>query len=127
MSLNFNFEKVATPPEGGWWITDQYGGEELNPLTHAIVFATLAVDIGQITAENVDEFYARIHMLEAIDGPFYMESVSDGAGGTRWVKGISRDHLLAHIGLTTNVATRTRNQWSKSLFRSFPKPDPTAR
>lgn len=130
MTLDFNYSKVAEPPEGGWFITAD-GEEHLNPLTQAIVFATMAVDMGSITALNYDEFFARINLIESVGSPFYMESVPTPEGGTKWLKGLTKAHIACHIGLTTNVVTRSRTSWAKSAVfgrnSQFPTKDPTIR
>jgi hypothetical protein len=80
----------------------------LNPLTETLIFATMTVGIGTITDENWTEFYARLKMFEAIDGPFLRHG-----DGTAWL--IIPADVENHIGLKTNASykDKSRPAWFK--------------
>ena len=97
MSLNWNLNKIANT-ETTCWNTDSSGEEVMRGITHTLIFATMAVDLGEITAKNVDEWLVRVQV---------MARVSNDHG---WL-GITREKLVAHIGLNTNVSNKTRKQF----------------
>jgi len=84
---------------------DQY--ENFDFILDAIVFSTMAVDIGQIKNEDLaDQFVDRIILIESNFGWLYKR------------KGESlladRKLLKAFIGLRTNVTTLPFNKWYKT-------------
>jgi hypothetical protein len=103
MSLDYSFKNIDGYEELC------YEGDDLSPVTKALVFATMSTHIGEITEKSYEEFYARLHTFEKLHGPFV--SYSDGP------KHITLDQVKAHIGLKTNVfPEKTRNQWLKDVI-----------
>ena len=87
-------------------------GDELwNPVTSALVWHSIGTGIPSITAENEDEVYARISLLESLygaslvgpDGPVY----------------ISPEYVHQHIGMWTNASRLTRAQFLKQQAASY--------
>jgi hypothetical protein len=103
MALTFDLTGIENYRETGYDATGT-----LRPVTELLVFATMHVGMGEITEKNAAEFYARmtiVHKLHDIgintpDGP----------------KLLDPEYVQKHIGLTTNVRTETRAQWTKRMF-----------
>ena len=68
-------------------------------MTERIYFVTMVTDLGEITASNFGEFYARIKVYEAVTGDNY----------------VSLEDVKRRIGLTTNVSNTTTNQFLKRM------------
>ena len=71
----------------------------LNGVTHSLIWISMKVGIPKITAKNVDEFFRRVQEIEkdgawmhSPDGPVYF----------------TRDDIVRHIGLATNVTPVTK-------------------
>lgn len=94
---------------------DDPDGVHIQPLTRSLIFLTLNVGIGEITERNADEFYARLHIIERIQG------ASTRLGGEEVYT--TPQEVRAHIGLRTNVPTETRARWAKRMFIGPVKPD----
>lgn len=80
-----------------------------------MIWGSMAVDLGSITAKNVEEWMFRLKFQEAI-GLDYLSlgDMSDKpdilrAGLTRW------------IGLSTNVPTMTRKKWVAKVVNLMEK------
>lgn len=84
------------------------GDEILNPLTHVLIWATIGVGIGQLSEKNADEFYARLALLERLDGPYLIRPEGKQPH-------ITPEEVKAHIGLSTNVSYETRPTWFKRM------------
>jgi hypothetical protein len=117
MSLDWNIEKVQGKDNLCWVLKDDGDPTEdkdyrINPLTETLIFATMSVGIGKITEGNWAEFYARLKVLETIDGPFLRNG-----DGSEWL--IEPADVENHIGLSTNATARdkTRPQWFRDHFQ----------
>ena len=73
----------------------------LSGITEALIFATMTIDLGEITQKNHIEFYTRMMMYKFINPNIY--------------KSITLDDVIAHIGLTTNVMNTTPLKFNKKL------------
>jgi hypothetical protein len=106
MSLNWNVKNVENNE------TVCFVGEgderEINPITHALIFMTMSVGLGEITDKNADEFYARCHIMEQTHGAYTRI-------GSEEVY-ITPQDIQRHIGLYCNVANETRAQWARRIF-----------
>ena len=87
------------------------GQRQLAPLTHSLIFATIGTALGQITEKNAGEFYARVKLLERVDGPYL-----HGPDGPYL---ITPEDIRAHIGLVCNVVDETRTKWLGRLKRDM--------
>ena len=101
MSLNYDLRNVALNKHTRG-IQD---GKPVKwgPMTEAIIFATMAVDMGQITAENSKKFYTRHKMWQRVNG----------LGN---VPGLNYEVITAHAGLKTNVTTLSDAAFNKTLI-----------
>jgi hypothetical protein len=117
MSLNWNVEKIKDY-KNVCWIDGEDEGEagddrRMNPVTETLIFGTMGVGLGNITARNVDEFAARFRILERIHGAFLYKP--DGKGGTKdWL--VSDEDFIMHIGLACNVSDESRSAWARRIF-----------
>jgi hypothetical protein len=127
MSLNWNITKV---PDSVCWIEHDGEGEpdphvfakhddgvwrRLNPVTDALIWATMSVDLGRITEKNVDEWAYRLTIVQALYGARLQSS--DGTP-----RPLSLQDVVDHIGLSTNVHTKGTAEWHRSVHRYFVKP-----
>jgi hypothetical protein len=96
MALHFDFTKVhnsatvCLTPEG-----------EIRAVTDALIWLTIAVDLGEITLKNADLFIERLRMYEMVSRPM----------------GVSAEHVRAHIGLSTNVSSLSDVAFGKKILR----------
>jgi hypothetical protein len=72
--------------------------------TYNLIWASMAVDLGKITKENIKEWKVRLKFLAIVD----QECGSWDA--------ISEELLTMHIGLSTNVANATRAKFKKKMI-----------
>ena len=99
MSLNYDLTKCENlrfkdeslteeERDAAWWWTE------------AVIFRTMAVGIGEITAENAIEFWTRnmIYSLLTHDPR------------------LSYELILEHVGLTTNVPKESDTKWRKRIL-----------
>jgi len=106
MSLDWDTEKCNPPlPKD----------DDDKDLRTTLIWGALAVDLGSITAKNVEEWMFRLKFQEAIGLDYLslgeMSNDPDAlrAGLTRW------------IGLTTNVQTMTRKKWVTKVVNLMEK------
>ena len=105
MSLNWNLTKIANH-ETTCFKTDSSGDEVMRGITHTLIFATMAVDLGEISAKNVDEWLVRLQCI----GRVYADE--------GW-SSITRQNLTDHIGLNTNVSNKTRKQFLAKMGKAL--------
>lgn len=107
MSLNVDASRVKNAD------TVCFVGEGDNrqwaPLTTTIAFFTMSADIGEITAENAEEFYCRCALLNDIYASASIERPVE----------ITIDDIRAHIGLRTNVLTLSRTKWMAKVTKTI--------
>lgn len=101
MSLNYQLTNIRD------W-QELTGDEGVKPVTQALIFATMAVGMGQITEANAHKFAVRLEVVQRVDGPYM---VRDGKPSPLTVADVQR-----HIGLGTNASTLTDAQFRKNLF-----------
>lgn len=100
------------------------GNGELSAVTRAVIWTTFLIDMGEITEKNYMEFAARARVAaERFDAPMLCESSRDVAGtlgvsGAKVSRAVTVEEVRRHIGLSTNVATKTRQQWARRMARS---------
>jgi len=123
MSLNFNFEDIDGYKELCWTETGELS-EDGKPLvsvsgvTDVLVWGTMGIDMGEITQKNYVEFATRLLMWQGLLGPMLKEPEEDENGKVTWVKrAVGIDDVRRHIGLKTNVSTKTRTQFMKNMER----------
>lgn len=103
MSLDYNlseienWQELCVRPESEkeeWHITP------LKPKTHALVWASMLIEMGTITEKNVDEWDFRLRCIYRLD-----------LGPTSPKNKPTREDIEKHIGLRMNVRTLPRNQF----------------
>ena len=67
--------------------------------TETLIFSTMLVDIGEITADNIDEWLFRL--------AFYAQ-VTNNAG---LAQDLNEEFIIAHAGLRTNVGNKSRAKY----------------
>jgi hypothetical protein len=95
MSLDYDLTKCV----GG---KDVMSDEEW-PITHSLIWLTISTGIGDLSEKNAPEFYARVKMLEKMDGKdaFYTPEM-----------------IRKRIGMTTNVFPMdTRAKWAGKVLK----------
>lgn len=98
MSLDFNLKTVADH------VTVCFDGNgDLKPVTQELIWNCLRIEMGEITEDNADEFYARVQFMTALRGSMWQMPNGD-------LK-ITPEDVVAHIGLRTNVPTVHRQRW----------------
>lgn len=117
MSLNFDYSKVATLPNGDDPKHEPGNTERWHPVGEALVWASLSVGLGVLDDKTIDKWEQRLNILQAMDGPYCRWTLPNGEK----VKGyITRADLEAFKGLRTNVSSDTDAQFLKKLLRSRP-------
>lgn len=117
MSLNWNVEDVkdyetvcfykATVADPNHGI--EVGDRCMNGVTSALIWLSLATMIGHIREDNAAEVYARIKLIEKLDGAMMRK------GGEDYF--LTREDVQAHIGLSTNASFKDEPR-SKFLKRT---------
>lgn len=113
MSLNWNVEKIVNYKQTCYIDTgekheDGTAKVRLNPVTEALIFNAISIDIGTITHDNASEVFARTRILEQLNGPLM---VRDGKPSP-----ITTQDIEDHVGLTVNVSYLKRADWAKRWF-----------
>lgn len=72
----------------------------LNPVTHSLVFACMAIGLGEITEKNVVDYATRLRVWETGVGTFLQ--MPDGEGNLV-PRTITYHEVEQHIGLHTNA------------------------
>lgn len=118
MSLNFDLTKVRERLGEERWdlITTSYetrgkpdGNQQWHPVTDALIWATMMVDLGSITEKNIDEWCFRMGLILKLTGKAHLV----GSLGSYF---ISRADIENHIGLKTNVTTKSRSAFLTKIF-----------
>ena len=118
MSLNFDLSAVKTRLGDRWdEITTSPetrhlpdGPQKWHPVTDTLIGMTMAVDLGKIAEENVDEWCFRVGLINRITG---RANLSGSLGEYT----LTRKDIENHIGMHTNVTTRTRSAWLTRIFK----------
>ena len=103
MSLDFDVSKIKDFANVTTSAFDINGRPQWNPVTNALVWWTIPLGIYKITEDNVDAFWKRLQLWQAIVGP-----VLNYADGDIW---LTQDDVVAHIGLSTNATSKTQTQF----------------
>jgi len=106
MSLNWDVTEVKDheeiTAEGMPWV-----------VTEVLIWYTMAVDLGEITEENHEEFFKRVSIWESIHGAGMVErNTETDEHEDRFV---TLEDVERRIGLNTNVSNREREEWGERL------------
>src|SRR4051812_35838035 len=99
MSLNFRLHQIADVGTV-CWLPDG----RIRPVTQELIWNTIRIEMGCITEENADEFYARLKFMAALHGSMWKNF--DGTDLE-----VTPEDVVAHIGLWTNVPEVHRQRW----------------
>lgn len=121
MSLNFDLSAVKQRLGDRWdEITtspDTLGAPEGEQRWHAVtdflIWASLEVDLGDVTEKNVDEWCFRLGLLRLTTENFEGDVRRD-IGDFK----LNRNDIVNHIGMRTNVTTKTRANWLARIFKT---------
>lgn len=103
MSLNWNIEKIAEAAKSGkgWELTDQ------------LIWATMGVGLGELTAKNEKEFRTRLAMWSITAPPS-----SPGAKSLfETLLAMTPEQWKERYGLSTNVPNETRASFRARVAR----------
>jgi hypothetical protein len=100
MPLNWNSSKCKPA---------QDKGEE--QMRHTLCILTVRIGIFEITQKNAAEVYARVHILEEINGAFHTQAMPEGLMQRPYLP----SDIKRWIGLNTNASSLTRTQFLKSI------------
>lgn len=118
MALNWDTEKIENHEEICWERREatptQAAGRYLKPLTEAFIWTSISIGIGQWNEVNAAEVYARLKIIEALDGSFIMR-MNDDTGKFEQHR-ISPQDVIDHIGLSVNVSYESRKDWAQRIF-----------
>lgn len=115
MSLNFKLDKIKDYKTLCWVRLDA-DGEKLNPVTDGLIWSTMSIGLGEITEKNINEWLVRLQFSDKLFGTLLIKA---GENGERVERPITREELVAHIGLRTNVTNETRAKWMKRMTERF--------
>ena len=103
MSLDWNIGQCEN------W--EELKSDEEWPITDALIWATMSVDLGRITEKNVDEFFTRLRMVEKIHG-FLLYKRDENK---QQVSLLTYAAVRRRIGLNTNVVDRSKAYFNKRM------------
>lgn len=115
MPLTFHYSKIENYER---LLRDRHPDEGPGPKVpgpELETFILLMMPMGvshEVTAANVGEFWARLDLMQRMQGAYMSEP--DPEGGRRDVY-FTADDVIGFIGLTTNVSTRTRANFVKAI------------
>lgn len=98
MSLNLDLSKVHDH-ENLCSIEGENGVRVINPVTHALMWATMIIGWEEITEKNYIEWYTRLRSWEIVAGSLLYEYNGD----QRQSRYITLKDVHQHIGLRTNA------------------------
>jgi hypothetical protein len=104
MALHWDLSKIKDYKDICW--IEDGANKRLNYITESIIWTTIIVDLGEITEKNLDEWRWRLAFLSQFDQGLLIIEDSKPRNPTK-------EELTAHIGLSTNVSTRTRREFIK--------------
>ena len=110
MALTYNLTNIKNF-DTVCYFTNENGENELRPLTHALIFGSMLVEMPEITEENCVEFFGRITIMARLYDAFLQEQ--DTETGFIRPKPYTLEMIRSHIGLKTNASNYSRKEWLK--------------
>jgi hypothetical protein len=83
----------------------------LDGVTDTIIYMTIVVGMGEITEKNAAEFFARVELIQKLEGPTMV--------GPDGPCNLTLDDIEKRIGLHTNVAMDTWRQFSTRVMTNW--------
>ena len=102
MALNFSLTKIKNFE----YVCYETGGM-LTGLTLTLVWMMPVIGMPGITKATAKSVYLRIATYENLFGPM------------RGIENITMEEVLAHVGLTANVAFETDAKWERRIIKAF--------
>ena len=106
MALHWNLNKIESDDAK---FEERDGETFMHPITHALIFHTINVNMGEITEKNWKEFYSRVYAWEHTFGPLLRNEKLEEVY-------ITPDDVKDRIGLVTNVTTKTANRMKNLIW-----------
>lgn len=106
-----------------WSIEDCEDWQELTKdnewsITHALIWATMAIGMNRITKRNAGEFFARVDTLQRATGNLVTidTAIADESHPDKWVPYlISEEDIFRRVGLGTNADSLTKARFFKHI------------
>lgn len=116
MSLDFDLSGIKDYETKCHYKFNNNGTEvsRINPVTEALIFATMFCGIGRIEEANAEKFHERLNAWEKCVGSVIFRG--DGYKGHPY---ITLEEVQYHIGLRTNVSTLSDAQFRKDLVNAM--------
>jgi len=117
LSLNWDISKIDNYEE---LLQETPEGKRLDGLTEALIWKSMVTGLGKgwaLDAEFAPEFFARIKLLEKLDGPLYYTPILDEDGkptGKHEQPLVTIEDVIRRIGLHVNVSPVSRTQFLKN-------------
>ena len=105
MALNYELGKILNFKQVC------FRNSKMNPVTHALIFATMAVGLNEITKQKWKKFYSRLHVWEKVNGTYLTKN-----GLPIY---ITAEEVKEHIGLSTNASQTTALGFLKNFSRKL--------
>ena len=120
MSLNYDLGEIKNYDDL-CWLPDEVGEDgkktfSLNPVTRALTFHSSSIGMGEITKKNWKEFFIRVAAYEAVEGASLHKT---GASYPAIPRPITKEDVVNHIGLATNVSKISANEFHKRLAKNL--------
>lgn len=106
MSLDWS---VANVKDHATVTTSPFDEHKWHPVTEAIVWACMAVELSGITEKNIDEFWFRYKAWQMVAGASLLNKDGDLY--------VTRKDVELHIGLSTNVSDQSRKYFMDKLVK----------
>lgn len=120
MALCWDIRKIKQQDSVCWQPADEDGEQRMTARCEILIWATMALDLGSLTAKNVDEWLVRFRMYEQAFGPLGKITEPDAEGKlatTPWRP--TRQELERFVGLSTNVATKSRAAFRTRMAKNI--------
>ncbi len=114
MSLNFKLDKIKDY-KTVCWDGDVMADGKMKLVTESLIWTTMQVGLGSITEENIPEWLVRLDLVDRLFGTMMVRYDGDKRVNVPFTK----EDLVAHIGLTTNVSKETRTKFLKRTMDHF--------
>jgi len=104
MGLNLDMTKVKD--------FDKLKSDEESAKTNVLIWATMTIDLGEITEKNIDEWLFRAKL--------YTKATGHGLGSNKdGIWNPSKEDLIKRIGLHCNVCSTTRAAYMKKVMKAL--------
>tara|TARA_Y100001938_G_scaffold120394_1_gene167155 strand:- start:62 stop:439 length:378 start_codon:yes stop_codon:yes gene_type:complete len=112
MALTYDLSEVPESIR----LVEEDGKTVMAPVSHALIFLTMSVGMGEITEKNWPKFWARVDAEQKLHGARLNQKGEDGEWKPQFIT--PRD-VRDHIGLRTNVGRMSDAAWRKCLTENF--------